>query len=84
MIRLVEDRGWIMKGEFAQRGSRGVIALSRSWISNLAVIRSVSCSKIMTIDDSWETDLERIAVRPSMPFSPCSIGADDELLDVPC
>ena len=41
-----------MKGEFAQRGSRGVMALSRSWISNLAFIRSVPCSKIMTIDDS--------------------------------
>ena len=41
-----------MKGEFAQRGSRGVMAFSRSWMSNLAFIRSVPCSKIMTIDDS--------------------------------
>ena len=76
MARLVDDNGWIMNGGFAHRGSRGVIELTRSWISSLAFIRSVPGSKIITIDDSWDTDFDRIAVSPSMPLSPCSIGTE--------
>jgi hypothetical protein len=76
MTRLVEDRGWIMNGELAQRGSRGVIAVSRSWISRRAFMRSVPGLKTRRIDESWETDLERITSRPSIPLRPCSSGTD--------
>src|SRR5262245_3655632 len=74
ITRLVVDSGWIMNGEVAHLGSRGVIELSRSWMSNRAFIRSTPWLKIMTMEESWVTDLDRITARPGMPFISFSIG----------
>jgi hypothetical protein len=63
-----------MKGELAHRGSSGLIAVRRSCISSRACMRSVPGLKINTIEESWETDLERITSRPSIPLRPCSSG----------
>ena len=73
-IRLVDDSAGIMNGGLAQVGRVAVTWLTRSDTSWRARSSSVPASKISRIDDSCDTDLERISVRPWMPLSCCSSG----------
>jgi hypothetical protein len=74
MTRLVADRGWIMNGGLDQVGRFGVTEAMRSATNCRAVSRSVPRSKIISIDDSCSTDLERITSSPGIPLSACSSG----------
>ncbi len=72
--RLVADNGWIMNGGAAHVGSVGVISATRSATSCRACSRSVPGLKIISICESWMTDLERMMSSPSTPARACSSG----------
>src|SRR5947209_2891820 len=74
MIRLVADTGGIMTGGAAQVGSVGTTVASRSWTSSRSVTRSVPSLKISSIDESWETDFDRMTSSLGTPLSTCSRG----------
>src|SRR6185312_12911722 len=74
MIRLVEDRGGIMKGGAAQVGSVLVASAIRSLTSCRARISSAPRLKISVIDDSCGTDFDRITSMPGTPLSAFSNG----------
>jgi hypothetical protein len=74
MTRLVAESGCIMNGGLAHVGRVGVTIATRSWTSWRASSRSDPGSKIITIDDSPVTDVERMMSRPSTPASACSRG----------
>src|SRR5437899_3922129 len=74
MTRAVADTGWIMTGGAAQVGNVDVTVTTRSWTTCRAFRRSVPGLKMSSIDDSWETDFERMMSRPANPFSDCSSG----------
>src|SRR5215208_1983169 len=74
MIRLVAERGGIMKGGLAHVGRVGVSCAMRSATSWRAVSSSVPRSKMSWIAESWATDFERSSSRPGRPLSCSSIG----------
>ena len=82
MIRLVDDNGCSMTGGAAQVGNVGIAVCMRSATSWRAVMRSVPGSKIITIDEYWGTDLERMTSSPGTPLSACSIGMVIKCFDV--
>src|SRR5258708_35230725 len=74
MIRLVEDNGGIMKGGAAHVGRLLVASAIRSLTSCRARIPSTPDLKIKRIDDSCDTDFERITSMSGTPFSAFSSG----------
>src|SRR3981081_4936755 len=74
MIRLVEDNGGIMNGGAAHVGKLLVASAIRSLTSCRARIPSTPGLKINRIDDSCDTDFERITSMSGTPFSAFSSG----------
>ena len=74
MTRLVEDSGWIMNGDVAQRGSWVVMAVTRSCTRSRASSRLVPGLKIMITSDMSLTERVRSTSSPGRPLSACSIG----------
>src|SRR3990170_2984219 len=74
MQRLVADSGGNITGGAAQVGSVGVASETRSCTTCRASSRSVPGLKIILIDDSWATDLERMTSRLGIPLRACSSG----------
>src|SRR4029079_16622245 len=60
MIRLVDDSGGIIQGGLDHVGRVGVTCASRSWTSCLARISSVPFLNTRRIEDSCDTDFDRI------------------------
>ena len=60
MTRLVADSGWIINGGLAHVGSCGETWAMRSATCCRAVEQVGPGSKIISIDDSYSTDFERI------------------------
>ena len=73
-VRLVADRGWIMNGTPAVRGSPLITIFMRSCTRCRASMMSSPLSKRSTICDSPPTDSERRVSRPGTPRSAFSIG----------
>ena len=63
MTRLVDDSGCSITGGAAQVGRFGATCCRRSWTSWRERMRSVPGSKIISICDSWPSDLDRSTSR---------------------
>src|SRR3954453_19522737 len=74
MIRLVDESGGIIQGGLDHVGRVGVTWAIRSCTSWRARSSSVPFLKISRMEDSWDTDFERISSRPGRPPSDSSIG----------
>ena len=74
MIRATVDRGGLITGGAAHVGRLGAIRLRRSCTTRRALMRSVFCLKIISIDDNWATVVERMSSSPGTPLSVCSSG----------
>src|SRR6476660_8147361 len=73
MTRLVEDSGWSITGGAAQVGSVGMTVAIRSETICRAFRTSVPGLNSSTMEESWDTDLDRMWSRP---LNASSIGTE--------
>src|SRR3712207_1581565 len=76
IVRLVAESGGIMNGGAAQVGRLGVATATRSVINWRTRISSTPGLKISTMDESCETDFDRMTSTPGTPASAFSSGTE--------